>query len=92
MWVWNWFLPDSVEWCDENVKSSVVKEIDGSYIGKCGGEGWRDGCAGEGRDYLHEVLLQQTVHPGLSDLHWPNLVGDVAALYKNHLQLRRGNA
>lgn len=39
----------------------------------------------KGAGYLHEVLLQQTVHPGFSNLHWPNLVGDVAALYENHL-------
>lgn len=50
-----------------------------------------EGGVAEVEDYLHEVLLQQTVHPGLSNLHWPNLVGDVAALYENHLQLQRRN-
>ena len=37
--------------------------------------------------YLHEVLLQQAVHPGLSHLHGPHLVGDVTALDQDHLQL-----
>lgn len=37
--------------------------------------------------YLHEILLQQTVHPGLRDLRGPDLVGDIAAFYQNHLQL-----
>lgn len=39
--------------------------------------------------HLHEVLLQETVNPGLSHLHGPHLIRDVAALDEHHLQLHR---
>lgn len=38
--------------------------------------------------HLHEVLLQQAVHPGLRDFRRTHLVGDVTAFYQDHLQLQ----
>lgn len=39
--------------------------------------------------YLHKVLFQQTVNPGLSYFHGSHLIGDVTAFDEDHLQLRK---
>lgn len=44
--------------------------------------------AGSAGPHLHEVFLQQAVHPGLRHLHGPHLVGNVAAFDQDHLQLQ----
>ena len=38
--------------------------------------------------YLHEIFLQQTVHPWFCHLHGADLVRDVTAFDQYHLQLK----
>ena len=40
------------------------------------------------QSYLHEIFLQQTVHPRFCHLHGADLVGDVTAFDQYHLQLK----
>lgn len=38
---------------------------------------------------LHEILLEQKVHPRRWNLKWPDFIWYITAFYKNHFQLKK---